>query len=464
MGLLFHSKKPLQKKIIAAALAAAVTLAGVGVTSVYTVSGQSIKDHQDLKDKAEQDLKDINEQIDQNQADQDNLSDKIDQNEQKADDLETEIATYQKKQRKLESKIATKTEELAGVVQKLEGLATDIENKQNEISIATDDLEAAQDRLDEEYASMKVRIQYMYENSTEDSFWTAILDSKGLLDMLNRVEYIADVYESDRMLMQQYQDTVQEVENLNIKLATEMEELLALEQQAQEEQNSIETRLAELEEDRKELNDTVAYLEKKQAKLENTLATLEKQQKDYETQLARLTTTKSNLESTISKEAEIIRKLEAAAARQNANSYEGGGTGKENSFGSAAYLTDDSYNPDPATNVSGNDIVKFAEQYVGNPYRWGGNSLTQGADCSGFVRLGFQHFGIDTPRYSQSFKTVGQPVSFNNMKPGDVVVYDGHVAIYKGNGLIVEAQSTKAGITNNRKVTCHKITAIRRIY
>ena len=94
-------------------------------------------------------------------------------------------------------------------------------------------------------------------------------------------------------------------------------------------------------------------------------------------------------------------------------------------------------------------------QFVGNPYVWGGNSLTNGVDCSGFVHEVYAHFGISTPRYSQAFKSVGQAVSFDNIQPGDVVVYPGHVAM--------EAQSTKAGITANRSVQCHTILAIRRL-
>jgi len=107
--------------------------------------------------------------------------------------------------------------------------------------------------------------------------------------------------------------------------------------------------------------------------------------------------------------------------------------------------------------------VAFAQQFVGNPYVWGGNSLTNGVDCSGFVHQVYAHFGISTPRYSQAFKSVGQPVSYQNIQAGDVVVYPGHVAIYIGNGNIVEAQSTRAGITNSRPVNCHTITAIRRL-
>jgi len=93
----------------------------------------------------------------------------------------------------------------------------------------------------------------------------------------------------------------------------------------------------------------------------------------------------------------------------------------------------------------------------------GWNSLTNGCDCSGFVNLIYRHFGFkNVPRQSQAFKSYGKPVAFANLKAGDIVIYPGHVAIYIGNGKIVEAQSTKAGITCTRPVTCNTITGIRR--
>ncbi len=129
---------------------------------------------------------------------------------------------------------------------------------------------------------------------------------------------------------------------------------------------------------------------------------------------------------------------------------------------------DDSYDTESAqssTSVSGSSVASYASQFVGNPYVWGGNSLTSGCDCSGFVVQVYSHFGIDlsATRTSGALEGVGQSVSYENIQPGDIVCYPGHVAIYAGGGRIVEAQSSKTGITSNRSVTCSSITAIRRV-
>ena len=104
-------------------------------------------------------------------------------------------------------------------------------------------------------------------------------------------------------------------------------------------------------------------------------------------------------------------------------------------------------------------------QFVGNRYVWGGNSLTNGCDCSGFVVQVYRHFGIDLSgsRNSAALRYVGQAVSPDNIQAGDIVCYPGHVAIYAGNGCIVEAQSSRAGITANRAWNHGTVLAIRRV-
>ena len=321
------------------------------------------------------------------------------------------------------------------LLSKQEQLKSDIKDKQNEVEQANKKLEEAKEEEQNQYDAMKLRIQYLYENSTDNSIWSAILESNGLSDMLNRIEYATDLYKSDRELMTSYQNAVKKVEDWTMQLADEMDSLLALQDKYQTQQGELKTLMAKLEQQKD------AYAQQ--------LAEAQKQAQDYK--------------KTISKQEAIIRAQEAAAARANANTYDGGGTGASGGIASDSYLKDPDCNPSQTTDVSGADIVAFAQQFVGNPYVWGGNSLTNGVDCSGFVHQVYAHFGISTPRYSQAFKSVGQPVSYQNIQAGDVVVYPGHVAIYIGNGNIVEAQSTRAGITNSRPVNCHTITAIRRL-
>ena len=100
--------------------------------------------------------------------------------------------------------------------------------------------------------------------------------------------------------------------------------------------------------------------------------------------------------------------------------------------------------------VSGEEIVEFACQYIGNPYVWGGTSLEYGADCSGFVLSVFANFGIELPHFAASQAGYGEEVSFEELKPGDLIFYGygdiSHVAIYKGNNEIVHAENEEFGI------------------
>ncbi len=347
----------------------------------------------------------------------------------------SDIANIKDSQSDVKDSITAAAAKMKTLLSKQEQLKSDIKDKQNEVEQANKKLEEAKEEEQNQYDAMKLRIQYLYENSTDNSIWSAILESNGLSDMLNRIEYATDLYKSDRELMTSYQNAVKKVEDWTMQLADEMDSLLALQDKYQTQQGELKTLMAKLEQQKD------AYAQQ--------LAEAQKQAQDYK--------------KTISKQEAIIRAQEAAAARANANTYDGGGTGASGGIASDSYLKDPDCNPSQTTDVSGADIVAFAQQFVGNPYVWGGNSLTNGVDCSGFVHQVYAHFGISTPRYSQAFKSVGQPVSYQNIQAGDVVVYPGHVAIYIGNGNIVEAQSTRAGITNSRPVNCHTITAIRRL-
>lgn len=113
---------------------------------------------------------------------------------------------------------------------------------------------------------------------------------------------------------------------------------------------------------------------------------------------------------------------------------------------------------------SGQAVIDFALQYVGNPYVWGGSSLTHGADCSGFVMAVYGNFGFRLPHYDVSDRSVGSPVaSLSEARAGDIICYNGHVALYMGDGMIVHAQDERHGITTSSATFMH-IVCIRRLF
>lgn len=144
---------------------------------------------------------------------------------------------------------------------------------------------------------------------------------------------------------------------------------------------------------------------------------------------------------------EAERKAAAAASsKRSSGSYYTGGSSYSAPSGSG-----------------GAAVVSYASQFVGNPYVYGGSSLTNGTDCSGFVMSVYSAFGVGLPHSSSAMRSVGYGVDVNSMQAGDIVCYSGHVGIYTGNGTIVNALNTSSGITYTN-VNYSPILAVRRIY
>ncbi len=135
-------------------------------------------------------------------------------------------------------------------------------------------------------------------------------------------------------------------------------------------------------------------------------------------------------------------------------------SGSQDVDGSSSDVTDE----DLEEGYTGSDVVSYAKQFVGNPYKYGGSSLTHGADCSGFVMAVYKHFGVSLPHSSSSLRSVGRSVSKSNMKKGDIVCYSGHVGIYIGNNSIVHASSSSSGIKITSPANYRKIICVRRIF
>ncbi len=162
----------------------------------------------------------------------------------------------------------------------------------------------------------------------------------------------------------------------------------------------------------------------------------------------------------IEEEKARLAKEEAArkAAQEAANkkAAENSSSGKSSSTsGGKTYA-----NP---TGSSGSDVAQFALQFVGNPYVYGGTSLTNGTDCSGFVMSVYNNFGVSLPHSSAADRSVGATVNgLENAQPGDLICYSGHVALYIGNGQIVHASTSRTGIIVSN-ANYRSILSIRRI-
>ena len=171
------------------------------------------------------------------------------------------------------------------------------------------------------------------------------------------------------------------------------------------------------------------------------------------------------------REAEAARAAaEQEAARKAAEKQEvkksGAGSSAGSSSGSSAGSSSGSSAGQSAQTASSNGqaVVDYARQFLGNPYVYGGNSLTNGTDCSGFVKGVYAAFGINLPRTSSEQRSVGYAVSLSEIQPGDIVCYSGHVGIYAGNNTLIHASNEKTGITLTSPVTYRSVLAVRRIF
>ena len=157
-----------------------------------------------------------------------------------------------------------------------------------------------------------------------------------------------------------------------------------------------------------------------------------------------------------SKEEEKARLEKEAEERRRANAAAAASKKKKSQTTTTYVATGDS--------EIGKDVANYALQFVGNPYVYGGTSLTKGADCSGFVMSVYANFGVSLPHSSAADRKQGYAVDgIENAQPGDLVCYSGHVGLYIGDGQIVHASSAKTGIIVS-KVNYKKILAVRRIF
>lgn len=159
------------------------------------------------------------------------------------------------------------------------------------------------------------------------------------------------------------------------------------------------------------------------------------------------TATETTTETTTETATETATETESPAGMESSTAVETAATQESSKESSTQAAETPSSAVSVSTHGSGNAVVDYAVQFVGNPYVYGGTSLTNGADCSGFVMSVYENFGVSLPHSSTADRNVGVDVGgLENAQPGDLVCYSGHVGIYIGDGQIVHASTASTGI------------------
>lgn len=390
--------------------------------------------------------------------------DKINEANEQLDQTNSQISDIEKKQNTLQKEIDSLDSELVALLLDIEVLKDEIAQKEADIKQATSDLKQAQATADKQYESMKKRIRFMYERG-DNALIESLLGAGSMADFLNRVEYFNQIYDYDRTMLTEYQETVTQVADLKQTLEQEQQDMVALKENQEHQSAELQEMLTKK---RATMDDFDTKLAQAEALATQYKATIQEQNEIIVAEQARIAAEEEERR----RQAEEQRRQEEERRRQEAAQQQqqqqqsngsGGSSGGSSSGGSSGGSSDDGgANPDYRTNVSGQEVVNFAMQFVGNPYVWGGTSLTNGCDCSGFVMSVFGHFGISLPHSSYSLRSCGQGVSYSNAQPGDLICYSGHVAIYIGGGRIVGAQSSAIGIAT-QNATYRTILAVRRV-
>lgn len=376
-----------------------------------TVRASSITDIQNQINKDKNDLNKINDTINSLSEEQEIVQEKI-------DDLNSEVVNMM-------TSIGLKEDEIAAKL-------TEIDGKKLEIEQAQRDYDAAKQKEDEQYEAMKVRIKLMYENSSATSLLDAFLESKDFSEFLNRAAYIGAIYEYDQMKLDEYEATKNQVQEL---------------------WDQLEAEKAQLEDDKTQLENDRAALQSQKAELDRLLAQKKQESANYDAEIQKYKQSAATYKKKIQQEEKDLKKLQQQQKKPSSNAANGNYTVTQ-------------FDTSVIDNASGSDlgkkIAKYGCQYIGNPYVTGGTSLTNGADCSGFTYRIYKDFGYNLPRTSYEQRSAGTGVSYDQAQPGDLICYEGHVALYVGGGKIVHASTTKTGIKVSN-ATYRTILSVRRI-
>ena len=418
---------------------------------------------------------------------------------------EDEIEAIEEKQRTLRGEIDDLDAELVNVMVELSTLEEELSVRQDELDETKANLKQAKKDEQEQYEAMKLRIRFMYEKGNT-AMLTSILESKSIADLLNRVEYVNEVYDYDRELLEEYENTKKQVASLTKQQKEVIQALKAKQQEYQVAQADFESTIAQKKGEVGDFDVKLAAARELAAEYQDTINAQNTIIAQENERIERERLERERLERERQERERAAAEAAAAAAvavrassqgggsgssdngsgssdngggsgdggQQSASSDNGGGSGdsgQQPEGGDSGSGSGDEGQqsgggiPDPgySTGISGSDVVNYALGFVGNPYVWGGKDPNTGADCSGFTSYVYAHFGINIPSYSYAQRSVGREVSYADAQPGDLICYSGHVAIYMGNGQIVHAKGTAYGICAYDNATYRSIITVRRL-
>ena len=363
------------------------------------------------------------------------------------------VDDLKKSKESAQNEVSSLQTQLNTVVGKITELESQLSSKGEEIIQAQSDLEDAEAEEQKQYADMKVRIKYMYEEGNS-SLLETLFSSTSFTDLLNKAEYVAEVHSYDRDKLSEYEATTKQVETMKNDLQDEYEQMQTMQTELEGEKASLpatlEDKQSEIAQLDQSIQDAIAARQEAERKAQEEAAQAAAAAPNTQTNTTQNNTQQSNNNSNSN----------SNSGNSNSNSNNNSGNSGNNSSNNSS-SNNSSYVPPQGRD--GAAVVAYARQFIGNPYVYGGNSLTNGIDCSGFTQQIYAAFGVSLPRVDSEQALCGVEIPLSQAKAGDLLCYYGHVGIYNGSVGIIHASSPGVGIVEFSNCQYRTLRCVRRV-